>query len=80
MKTYAEHHIIERNKFKWGSFGKFGDKPVKYTLLRDISDSHLMRIIEHLKYRPLCEDTLKLMQQEVTFRVKNYIFVPESYD
>lgn len=72
------NHIIDRNLIKWGSFGKYGNEPVKYTLIRDLSDSHLMRIVEWIKdnshYTP---EILKLMKAEVKFRIKNLIFVPD---
>jgi len=85
-----EEHLEQREKFQWGSYGKLGDKPLRWTILKDISDSHLMRIVEHLKQRrpmasPLYESVggdfvLALMKTEVTFRTNNYIFIPESYD
>lgn len=80
MKTYNDH-IVDRNIIKWGSYGKFGNQPVRWTLVKDLSDSHLMRIVEHLKNRDLFNtNTLRLMEDEVRFRTKNLIFVPESYD
>jgi len=85
-----EEHLIEREKFQWGSYGKLGDKPLRWTILKNISDSHLMRIVEHLKLRrsmasPIYDThgadyVLALMETEVTFRTTNYIFVPETYD
>ena len=72
------NHIVDRNLIKWESFGKYGNEPVKYTLIRDLSDSHLMRIVEWIKGNPHYHpEILKLMKDEVKFRIKNLIFVPD---
>jgi hypothetical protein len=73
-------HLLDRTVVRWGSYGKYGDKPLRWTIIQDISDSHLMRIVEHLKYRPACNDMLQLMKNEVTYRTKELIFIPETYD
>jgi hypothetical protein len=80
MKQY--NHIIDRNLIEWGSYGKFGNKPLRKTLVKDLSDSHLLRIIEHIKMRKLsCDESiLKLMEEEAKFRTENFIFIPETYD
>jgi len=72
------NHVVDRNLIKWGSFGKYGNEPIKYTLIRDLSDSHLMRIVEWVKDNPHYHpDILRLMKDEVKFRIKNLIFVPD---
>jgi hypothetical protein len=41
-----------REVFTWGSYGKNGDEPKKYILLKDMTDSHLCAILEtqqHIK-------------------------------
>ena len=75
MKRY--NHIVDRNIVKWGTYGKFHNEPLKYILIRDISDSHLMRIIEWIKVHKdvYSESLLSLMEEERKFRFKNYIFV-----
>ena len=79
MKYY--NHIIDRNIIEWGSFGKYGNEPMRKTLIRDLSDSHLMRIVEMVESNVgfYTEDIIKLMKDEVSFRTKNHIFVPETY-
>jgi hypothetical protein len=79
MKPY--NHIVDRNIVEWTSFGRFHNEPPRKTLIKDISDSHLMRIIEWIKHNRsvYTEEILNLMIQEVKFRSNNYIFVPESY-
>ena len=79
MKSY--NHIVDRNLVEWTSFGKYHNEPARKTLIKDLSDSHLMRIVEWIEnnlnyYTP---DILNLMKEEVDFRVKNYIFVSETY-
>lgn len=75
------NHIIDRNLIKWGTYGKFGNKPLRHILIKDLSDSHLLHIIEHIKQRKLSGDgdLLVLMQEEATYRQRNYIFIPD-YD
>jgi hypothetical protein len=72
-------HIIDRNLVKWGTYGKFGNKPLRWVLIKDLSDSHLLHIIEHIKIyigvfgHPL----LNFMKEEATYRTKNNIFIPD---
>lgn len=75
------NHIIDRNLVEWGTYGKFGNKPLRYILIKDLSDSHLLHIIEHIKQRKLSGDAdlLVLMQEEAAYRQQNYIFIPD-YD
>ncbi len=79
MKPY--NHIVDRNLVEWTSFGKFHNEPARKTLIRDLSDSHLMRIIGWIEINFQCynADILNLMKEEVNFRVKNYIFIPDTY-
>ena len=75
-------HQIERNLIKWGSCGKFHNEPMKYRLVRELSDSHLSHIIPWIKkYKAqYSDDTLKLMEDEQTYRCKHYIYVPDYKD
>jgi hypothetical protein len=75
------NHIIDRNLIEWGSYGKFGNEPLRKTLVKDLSDCHLMRIIEFIKINInfYGHDILHFMEQEAKFRTENYIFVPEYY-
>ena len=79
MKSY--NHIVDRNLIEWTSFGKFHNEPARRTLIRDLADSHLMRIVEWIENSPqhYTTDILNLMKDEVAFRSKNYIFVPYTY-
>ncbi len=80
MEKY--NHIIDRNIVKWTSFGKFHDEKPRTTLVKDISDSHLLHIIIWIKeYNTHYSNSiLELMILESEYRVKNYIFVPDYDD
>ena len=76
------NHIVDRNIIEWTSFGKYHNEPARKTLIKDISDAHLLKIIEWIradKCRFYSADLLQLMKDESKFRAKNYIFVPETY-
>lgn len=80
-KKYT-NHLIERNFVKWTSFGKFGNEKPRETLIKDLSDSHLMRIITWIKLRPETyknSNILWLMEEEAKFRVIHYLSIPEHY-
>jgi len=67
---------------KWGSYGKFGNKPLKFRLIKDLSDSHLLHIIAWIKIFPAIynnSNILEIMEAEQIYRTRYYIFIPE-YD
>lgn len=75
-------HILERETFSWTSLGKFGKGPIRKTILKDISDEHLMKIIDFIPRNPRAyegSETLTIMENEVIYRVENNIQVPEYY-
>lgn len=75
------NHLVDREKTEWTSFGKLHNEPAKKTLIKNLSDSHLMRIVVWIKDRQLIYDQLilKLMEDEVEYRTRNYIFIPDTY-
>ena len=79
MKSY--NHIVDRNLVEWTSFGKYHNESARKTLIKDLSDSHLMRIVEWIKNNPehYTADILNLMKDEVSFIAKNYISVADIY-
>lgn len=79
LQPNAYNFIVDRNQVKWGSYGKLGNEPLKWRLVKDLSDSHLLHIIEHLKQRDLkCTGAiLRLMQEEAAYRYTQNIFVDE---
>jgi hypothetical protein len=73
-------HEIARQKVSWTSFGKFHDEPAQTRLICELSDSHLLHIIEWIKddnHGSYCNSILRLMIAESAYRCKNYIFVKE---
>ena len=75
-------HILERETFSWTSLGKFGKGPIRKTILKDISDEHLMKIIDFIPRNPRAyegSETLTIMENEVIYRVENNIQIPEYY-
>jgi hypothetical protein len=71
MRKY--NHIVDRNIVKWTSFGINGDEPPRKTLIKDLSDSHLMNIINWIgeRHNSYGEAILNLMIQESDFRGGN---------
>jgi hypothetical protein len=73
-----EDFLIERDTFEWGTYGKNGDEPLKYIILKDICDEHLDNIIIFIKrsnngipdFYNL--ETISLMEQEKEYRLKSY--------
>lgn len=73
------NHAIKRNIVRWGSCGKFHNEQTKYRTVAELSDSHLLKIIEwieiHLDQYGL--EIFMTMKEEARFRTVNYIFVPD---
>ena len=79
MKTY--NHLVDRNLVEWTSYGKYHNELFRKTLIKDLSDSHLMRIKEWITDNPIYNfKMVHFIQSEIEFRVKNYIFVPDYND
>ena len=81
MKKLAltHNHIVDRETVIWSSYGKNYDEPVRYTAVKDLSDSHLVHIIGWIAdsetYRPT--GLQKLMADEAKYRAENHIFIEE---
>ena len=83
INTYDHLQVRDSDKFLWGTFGKYGDKSVRWIKVCDLSDSHLLHIIEHIQIHmdQFGEATLKLMRDEARYRTVNHIFIDEyDYD
>ena len=73
-----EDFLIEREYFEWGTYGKNGNEPLRYIILKDIDDEHLDNIIKFVKsmnngvpdFYNL--ETISLMEQEKEYRLKNF--------
>lgn len=74
-----QEHILVRETFKWGTFGRNGDEPLKWILLKDISDNHLVNIITHLKSVSHYDNqkTISTFRNEMVYRNLNGISVAD---
>lgn len=59
-------HEIIRENFEWGSRGKKGNEPLFYIKLVDITNEHLLAIIETQKHIP--EWVSKIFNDEKSYR------------
>ena len=75
------NHLIDRNTVIWKSLGKYGRGPIRETLVKELSDEHLMKIIEFINRNPepYNPELLKFMEDEVIYRDDNNIHVFEYY-
>lgn len=54
-----------RKHFKWGTYGKNGDQPLKYVPLESMSTAHIQACIDNLILHPLHK---KLFENELAYR------------
>lgn len=66
---------LVRQSFTWGTYGKKGDKPLKYVRLDQMSDSHIANILA-MALNPVTRD---LFKKELNYRAANNITVDDSY-
>ena len=65
-----------RDNIKWGTFGKNEDKPLRYLILKEISDNHIKNILRDSKQG---SNTMrKLFVREWSYRKKNKIIVEDD--
>lgn len=65
--TYVstDPHDLIREFVSWGSYGKNGDQPLQYKLIKDMSDDHLRAVIVWPRGAQWMKD---LMKQEIDYR------------
>jgi len=79
-KKQLKQHRLLRKHFQWGTFGKYGNEQLKYIFLRDISDSHLLHILGHIKINnkhPYHPDTILALDNELLYRAIKNIFISD---
>ena len=59
-------HEKKRDSFYWGTYGKNGDNPVKYVLLKNLETDHIEAIIETQWHLP--EHIRDMFIDEIEFR------------
>lgn len=65
-----------REKFCWGTFGKGGNQPLKRVLLKDLTNAHILAIIETQKQLP--ESLIQVFERELKYRSDNGLFIDED--
>jgi hypothetical protein len=75
------NHLLDRHTVIWRSLGKYGRGPIRETLIKELSDEHLIKIIEFINRNPQCHDLYirYLLEDEVIYRADNNIHVFEYY-
>lgn len=71
-----DDHILIRERFTWGTYGKNMDKPLEYKLLKFMSDAHLVAI---LKTQKLATRIFNVFVDEVEYRNTNNLKVEDNY-
>ena len=73
-----ENHPQIRETQTWGTYGKFGDEPLRFVLVKDITDDHLEHLIPYIERNILYykEHIYQIMIDEREFRNKKHIRVP----
>ena len=65
LSVYLEDgHEVVREVATWGSYGKNGDEPLKYILIKDMTEEHILNCLKncyrmHPHYRVAFENELK---------------------
>ena len=75
------NHTYLRETYKWGTFGKNGDEPLKCLILKEIHDDHLENILIMIRTHPraFAPDILLVMAEEQEYRKKRKIRVPFKF-
>ena len=62
VSTDDDHDTI-RNNFEWGTYGKSGNEPLQWKLLKDLTDNHIRNIVSNCsnvdKYSNIFTDELE---------------------
>lgn len=75
LSVYVDDaHELVRESFSWGTYGKDADQPLRYVLLKDMSDNHINAILETVV---LSRTTNTAFRNELEYRKINNIEVTE---
>lgn len=61
-------HYLYRDTFKWGTYGKKLDQPLRYVYLKDMSNSHIINVLTNCN---LTEEIKEVFSREIYFRMEN---------
>lgn len=68
LSIYSDAHFdVIREYFRWGTYGKNGDQPIRYVALADMSNAHIEACLVNLILHPLHK---KLFNEELELRNK----------
>jgi hypothetical protein len=72
-------HDELREVFQWGTYGRNGDEPLRFIYLKEISDNHLVNIINHIKSLNHYDEgrTISYFRNEMVYRELNNISVSD---
>lgn len=75
------NHLKDRENVNWTSIGKFGHGPIRATLIKDLSDEHLMKIVGFIDRNPksYTVSLLHFIEDEVIYRNEMNIHIDEYY-
>lgn len=70
VSVYSDDpHEVQREVFRWGSYGKDGKQKLKYILLKDLSTDHINNIL--LNCRHIEGHVKTLFKNELEYRLTN---------
>jgi len=64
----TDSHETIRNNFRWGTRGISGNDPLKYILIKDMTESHINAVIEYLKEQGCSWEFVQVFEDELTYR------------
>lgn len=65
---------VIRENLSWGTFGKSGKDPLKFVLLKELSNKHILNILNENKRPTFMREFLI---QELEYRKENKIFIED---
>lgn len=66
-----------RENFRWGSYGKGGNQPLKWLVLKDMTSDHIEAILETQKHIPEWMREM-IFKRELQYRSHNDLHIRES--
>ena len=67
--SIENNHEHNRQYFRWATYGKNGDEPLRQVFLMDMSTNHINAVLE--TQHQIQKDVRELFEEEIKYRVKN---------
>lgn len=78
--VYADDDFeLIRNKFQWGTYGKTGKDPLKYVVLKNMTNDHINKILAYMITR-MSPVAAELFSRELRYRRENNIWIKDEHD